>query len=644
MQRALAIATGVMAAALASGWGFAPGGLAGWDDARPAHAAAVHALVDDDTATASASIPAGFDSSRGYQPQLTGSGLLVQPGGGCSSPLGGTPWGFTPVCARHDLGYDLLRYAARTGVALGPWARRAIDDRFAADLSDRCAEVDGGLPCRFTAQLYTAAVRMNSWRQGQAAPLAEDTSRWPGALAVGAGAALLVTAVPRRRPATRAPRRAHRTGTVGGRRGDPLPARPRVFGPPAPVGVLGAGVAAAIALSIPPLLPISPTVHGVVTGILAGHGYASAVALSTAAHGLVRFRRRPAAPSGWVGPAAGASTALAAFLSMAAAGTPLDAAVLGAVAAATAAMAVLAARILRRGVSAPRPSPADRRVAPALVLALVPVLVAAMTVPPAARAPEGIALGYEGRVFLAAGRDGAARRVYVGLHDAADPAERAELAVAALDRAGAFDRAAILVVVPTGSGWVNPAAVAALEGLTGGDMATVVSQYAEQPSWLAYAAGRTEAAADSARTLVSAVRARLDEDRSPDRPVLFVYGESLGALGAQAAAGQADGVLVAGTPAARWSSTPRSATCVLHPDDPVGWFSPKLLVTRPPGWGRPWLPVVSFWHTAASLVSALDVLPGHGHRYGDELVAGWLATAAVVDVVAGRPASSTAST
>jgi hypothetical protein len=273
---------------------------------------------------------------------------------------------------------------------------------------------------------------------------------------------------------------------------------------------------------------------------------------------------------------------------------------------------------------------------PAVLAALV-LTVGALLVPAAAAPDRGI-LGREGLQFLADGPDarkiaavigGPALdplRVYVGTGSVATVPTRVELAVAELERTGGFARSAVLVIVPTGSGWVNPAAVASLEYLTGGDMATVVIQYAARPSWQECLKGSAEAE-HSATALVGALRARLAANGS-HRPRLVVYGESLGAMGALPAVATADAALLGGVPGGAWdpAAGPRhtpTARTVLHADDPVGWWSPRLLVQRPEGWSGPWWPIVSFWQVTGSLLGAMTAPPGHGHRYGGELVDAW---------------------
>jgi Alpha/beta-hydrolase family/Alpha/beta-hydrolase family N-terminus len=61
---------------------------------------------------------------------------------------------------------------------------------------------------------------------------------------------------------------------------------------------------------------------------------------------------------------------------------------------------------------------------------------------------------------------------------------RAELALAELARTGAFDRSHLLLVSPTGTGWVDHTLIEAAEFLTRGDIATCCIQYARYPSFL----------------------------------------------------------------------------------------------------------------------------------------------------------------
>ena len=75
-------------------------------------------------------------------------------------------------------------------------------------------------------------------------------------------------------------------------------------------------------------------------------------------------------------------------------------------------------------------------------------------------------------------------RVYSGLACAESEEERVALVMEDLERTGAFERSWLLVASPTGTGYVNYAAVTALELLARGDCATVAMQYAARPSVL----------------------------------------------------------------------------------------------------------------------------------------------------------------
>ncbi|KAG1533994.1 hypothetical protein G6F50_015685 [Rhizopus delemar] len=59
----------------------------------------------------------------------------------------------------------------------------------------------------------------------------------------------------------------------------------------------------------------------------------------------------------------------------------------------------------------------------------------------------------------------------------AEPDTRARLALEELKRVGAFKRSALVVVTPTGTGWIDPAAMDAVEYLLHGDVASVAIQY-----------------------------------------------------------------------------------------------------------------------------------------------------------------------
>ena len=141
-------------------------------------AAAITALV---TAPAGqdpqAAVPADFPSLMGYTPvpmqMADGTRRLAKPTGECSVPGGGAPFGFHQVCKVHDYGYDLLRYAHATGQHLTAEARRQLDAMFARDLHAHCQVTERGLAgagCHLMAELFTAGVSVNSWRQHHGNP------------------------------------------------------------------------------------------------------------------------------------------------------------------------------------------------------------------------------------------------------------------------------------------------------------------------------------------------------------------------------------------------------------------------------------------------------------------------------------------
>ena len=308
-------------------------------------------------------------------------------------------------------------------------------------------------------------------------------------------------------------------------------------------------------------------------------------------------------------------------------------------------------------------------------------------------------LGSQGRTFVDGAADAEALRavngravadpirVYTGLDSAADVDERAQLAVAELERAGAFDREVLVVAGATGRGWVNPLAASAIEHLHDGDTAIVTMQYSYLPSWLSFLADR-ERAAEAGAELFEQVHRAWERRAEDQRPQLFVYGESLGSMAVESAfeglddlRARTDGALFVGPPnvnplwselmaardegtrqlrpivdegravrfaasredlarpGARWEH-PRVAY-LQHPSDPVVWWSTDLVVRRPPWLAEPrgddvlpqmrWFPFVTFWQLSADLAHADDVPPGHGHDYGTLVLDGWLAVASPDD-------------
>jgi uncharacterized membrane protein len=117
-------------------------------------------------------------------------------------------------------------------------------------------------------------------------------------------------------------------------------------------------------------------------------------------------------------------------------------------------------------------------------------------------------------------------QVYVGLDNAPTPRARVDLAMAELERTGALDRSLLVLVSPTGTGYVNYVAVAALQYLALGDVATVALQYSRRPSPLSL--GMVRGAREQNRSLWLRLLQQL-RDRPGPRPRVVLFGESLGA-------------------------------------------------------------------------------------------------------------------
>jgi uncharacterized membrane protein len=301
-------------------------------------------------------------------------------------------------------------------------------------------------------------------------------------------------------------------------------------------------------------------------------------------------------------------------------------------------------------------------------------------------------LGLQGRIFIGKGPSAVAIenfthhpamepiRAYAGLASAPDAESRAALAVRDLEHDGAFHRKNLLVVTTTGSGWVDPALVDSFEYLSGGDSATVAIQYSYLPSWISYLVDQSKAR-EAGRALFDEVYGVWSQLPQNQRPRLFVAGESLGSFGGEAAfSGEYDlrtrtsGTLFAGPPnfnelfrefsdhrdpgspevqpvyhdgrIVRFTDDPATDTpppgqpwngsrvlYMMHPSDPIVWWSPHLIFS-PPDWisqqpgrdvlkGIIWMPFVTFWQVTADLPFATGVPAGHGHKYTSEYVDGW---------------------
>ncbi|MDI9931390.1 alpha/beta-hydrolase family protein [Rhodococcus sp. IEGM 1354] len=236
-------------------------------------------------------------------------------------------------------------------------------------------------------------------------------------------------------------------------------------------------------------------------------------------------------------------------------------------------------------------------------------------------------LGREGRAFASGGQDLDTVRTYVGLESAATPDQRVALAVSEMERAGAFERNVVVVAIPTGSGWVDENAITGAERTFGGDVATVAVQYSDKPSWATFLFAEDDARR-SANAVVRAVATRAAAE--PTTPKVVVYGQSLGSI-AGSDAYLAVRQNISSLCAAVWAGPPAGsvdtdgAAVLANSSDPVARWSLDLLWSPPntttftiDAPRPPWLPVVGFLQTSVDLLAALDVAPGHGHRYGTD--------------------------
>jgi uncharacterized membrane protein len=269
-------------------------------------------------------------------------------------------------------------------------------------------------------------------------------------------------------------------------------------------------------------------------------------------------------------------------------------------------------------------------------------------------------------------------RTYVGFNS--EPiyqTGRAELALAELDRTGAFDRSYLLLVSPTGTGWVDHTLIETAEFLCRGDLATCCVQYGRYPSFLSVqkvALGQSQF-----RLLLWGIKQRLAERPPGRRPRVLVFGESLGAWTSsdvvmfQGIEGfdhyGIDRALWVGLPwLAKWSRSgmARGASALVpegtvrvfdrheqlqalseeqrarlravilsHDNDPIAVLGPELLI-QPPWWladgqrgrGVPdtmhWRPLITFVQTAMDAANAMVSVPGEfgsfGHDYRADMV------------------------
>ncbi len=321
------------------------------------------------------------------------------------------------------------------------------------------------------------------------------------------------------------------------------------------------------------------------------------------------------------------------------------------------------------------------------------------TAPEQAGSPDSLIgwqdLGRQGRHFVTGGPSAADLseffgtplprpvRVYVGKNSAETAEERARLALEELKRAGGFERSVLLLVTPTGTGWVDPAGQNPVEYLFRGDIATVAAQYSYLNSPLALL---TEGAygEEMARALFNEIYGYWRALPAESRPRLFLSGLSLGAMNSDRSFDlydiiddPFDGALWSGPPfcheswrrmteqrapgSPAWLPQFRDGSVVRftnqtrgleradvewgafriaflqYASDPVTFFSPQA-AWREPAWMREprgpdvspdlrWFPLVTMLQLAADMMVG-TAPPGYGHEYAArDYIDAWLALA-----------------
>jgi uncharacterized membrane protein len=292
-------------------------------------------------------------------------------------------------------------------------------------------------------------------------------------------------------------------------------------------------------------------------------------------------------------------------------------------------------------------------------------------------------IGRDSRIYVQSGPDAAAiaavtgkpavepLRTYVGLRSAPTPMERAELALAELQRIGAFERSVLVLVMPVGTGWVDRAAIDTLEYLHGGDVASVAVQYSYLTSVLSLWI-EPELGTETAQSLFNTVYNYWTQLPDGERPQLYLHGLSLGALASQSSttvydvlADPFDGALWAGPPfsspiwtrvttsrqpgtpawlprfgnstairfmnqsgTAGWQDTawgPMRIVFLQYASDPIVFFSFDADWRRPDWFDEPrgpdvspafnWYPLVTFLQLALDAALAQTAPVGYGHVY-----------------------------
>ncbi|MFO0882270.1 MAG: alpha/beta-hydrolase family protein [Candidatus Saccharimonadales bacterium] len=268
-------------------------------------------------------------------------------------------------------------------------------------------------------------------------------------------------------------------------------------------------------------------------------------------------------------------------------------------------------------------------------------------------------------------------RLFVGVDSAPSEEERVQLALAELRRTKAFDREFLVVISPTGTGYVNYVFSQSVEYLSRGNCASVTIQYSKRPSPLSL--DQVPEGRHHYRMLLNGIRRELKKRPASRRPKIILFGESLGAWTSQDAFMNegTDGFEALGVHRALWIGTPAGSkwkeqvlydnrlnvekdeigvfndfgqyelltqnakdklryVMITHYNDPVAHFGTSLLI-QAPAWlasdrsKRPssvpkttrWRTPTTFVHTLIDMKNALKPIPGQfvatGHDYRGDL-------------------------
>lgn len=287
-------------------------------------------------------------------------------------------------------------------------------------------------------------------------------------------------------------------------------------------------------------------------------------------------------------------------------------------------------------------------------------------------------------------------RAYVGLQSGDTPDDRAELALAELKRIGGFARKALVIVTPTGTGWVDEQGIDPVEFLFHGDVASVAVQYSYLASWLSLLI-EPGYGAEQARALFREVYGYWRTLPKDTRPKLYLYGLSLGSLSSERSnelfevlGDPYQGALWSGPPfpsriwnwvtsdrepgtpswlprfrdgsfvrftaqknaldipGARWG--PLRIVYLQYASDPITFYEIASIYREPDWMKQPrgpdispelrWYPVVTFLQLTLDVALATTAPLGHGHVYAAEhYIDAWIEVAGIEDWPAGEVAN-----